>query len=51
MGRVRELLILERELREARKHFDAGEGKVKLERGGRRKRVVIDGVEAEGKEE
>lgn len=38
VGRVRELLSLEKELKEARKQFDTGEGKVGLERGGRKKK-------------
>ena len=44
-GRVRELLGLERELKEARKGFDTGEGRIGLERGagGKRKRGLEDG--------
>lgn len=42
-GRVRELHAVEKKLKEARKQFDTGEGKVGLERGGRKKK--------EGKEE
>lgn len=37
LGRVQELLKMDRELKEARKQFDAAEGKVGLERGGRKK--------------
>ena len=33
LGRVQELLGMERELREARRQFEVGEGKVGLERG------------------
>ena len=36
LGRVNELLALDRELKDARKHFDTDEGKVGLERGGRK---------------
>lgn len=39
LGRVRELLGLERELRDARRQFDTGEGKVGLERGGRKRKA------------
>lgn len=39
LGRVNELLALDRELKEARKQFDTEEGKIGLERGGRKKRV------------
>ena len=34
-GRVKELLAMEKSLKDARKQFDTGEGKVGLERGGR----------------
>lgn len=37
LGRVKELLALERELKEARKQFSTEEGKVGLERGRKRK--------------
>ena len=37
LGRVQELLGMDRELKEARKQFDTGEGKVGLERGGKKK--------------
>jgi len=37
LGRVRELLVMEKELREARKQFSTEEGKVGLERGRKRK--------------
>lgn len=37
-GRVRELLAIDKELKESRKQFDTGEGRVGLERGGRRKK-------------
>lgn len=43
LGRVRELLVMEKELREARKQFSTEEGKVGLERGRKRK-----GGEGEG---
>ena len=36
-GRVRELHLMEKKLKEQRKQFDTGEGKVGLERGGRKK--------------
>ena len=36
-GRVRELHTMEKKLKEHRKQFDTGEGKVGLERGGRKK--------------
>ena len=36
-GRVKELLQIDKELRDSRKQFDTGEGKVGLERGGRKK--------------
>ena len=36
-GRVRELHLMEKRLKEQRKQFDTGEGKVGLERGGRKK--------------
>jgi len=39
-GRVRELHTVEKKLKEARKQFDTGEGKVGLERGGRKKKDV-----------
>ena len=39
LGRVRELLGLERELKEARRQFDTGEGKIGLERGGRKRKA------------
>lgn len=37
LGRVQELLKMDRELKEARKQFDAAEGKVGLERGGKKR--------------
>lgn len=37
-GRVRELLTMEKGLKDARKAFDNGEGRVGLERGGRKKK-------------
>lgn len=37
LGRVNELLALDRELKDARKHFDTLEGKVGLERGRKKK--------------
>ena len=37
-GRIRELLNTDKELKEARKQFDTGEGRVGLERGGRRRK-------------
>ena len=41
-GRVRELQMMEKHLKEHRKQFDTGEGKIGLERGGRKKvRVVV----------
>ena len=46
-GRVRELLAIDKELKESRKQFDTGEGRVGLERGGRRKKED----KVEGKEE
>ena len=51
-GRVKELLTMEKSLKDARKQFDTGEGKVGLERGGRaRKKKIEQGemdVEAQG---
>lgn len=45
-GRVKELLTMEKSLKDARKQFDTGEGKVGLERGPRgRKRKVDAAVE------
>lgn len=40
LGRVNELLALDRELKDARKQFDTEEGKVGLERGGRKKKAA-----------
>ena len=42
LGRIRELLVLDREMREARKGFDTQEGKVGLERGGRKRKAEDD---------
>lgn len=39
LGRTKELLEMERELKEARKQFDTGEGKVGLERGGKKRKA------------
>lgn len=39
LGRVRELLGMEKELKEARKQFNTDEGKIGLERGGRKRKV------------
>lgn len=39
-GRVKELLQIDKHLRDSRKQFDVGEGKVGLERGGRKKKEV-----------
>ncbi|KAG8528063.1 uncharacterized protein KY384_006979 [Bacidia gigantensis] len=46
-GRVKELLAMEKSLKDARKQFDTGEGKVGLERGGRgrKKKVQQEDVE------
>lgn len=41
-GRVKELHMMEKRLKEDRKQFDTGEGKVGLERGGRKKVCSID---------
>ena len=38
-GRVKELLQIDKELKDSRKQFDTGEGKVGLERGGRKKKA------------
>lgn len=51
LGRVKELLGMEKELKEARKHFDTQEGRLGLERGGGgagRKRKFKEAVEGEG---
>lgn len=50
LGRVKELLGMEKELKEARKHFDTQEGRLGLERGGGagRKRKFKEVVEEEG---
>ncbi|KAL9131765.1 MAG: hypothetical protein Q9217_000370 [Psora testacea] len=54
-GRVKELLAMEKSLKDARKQFDTGEGKVGLERGGRgRRKKVEEGemdIEADGQVE
>ena len=41
-GRVKELLAMEKSLKDARKQFDTGEGKVGLERGGRGRKRKVD---------
>lgn len=46
-GRVKELLTMEKSLKDARKQFDTGEGKVGLERGPRGRKRKVD-VAAEG---
>lgn len=53
LGRVKELLGMEKELKEARKHFDTQEGRLGLERGGGagRKRKFKEAVEGEGEGE
>ncbi|KAI4164455.1 MAG: hypothetical protein LQ342_001768 [Letrouitia transgressa] len=43
VGRIRELLVLDREMKEARKGFDTQEGKVGLERSGRKRKAEDDG--------
>ena len=47
-GRVKELLTMEKSLKDARKQFDTGEGKVGLERGGRARRKKGEEVDVEG---
>lgn len=53
LGRVKELMGMEKELKEARKHFDTQEGRLGLERGGGagRKRKFKEAVEGEGEGE
>ncbi|KAL9102329.1 MAG: hypothetical protein Q9163_002509 [Psora crenata] len=41
-GRVKELLAMEKSLKDARTQFDTGEGKVGLERGGRASKKKVD---------
>lgn len=52
-GRVKELLNMEKHLKDSRKQFDTGEGRVGLERGGRKPKKGGDGKlageKAEGK--
>ena len=43
-GRVKELLAMEKSLKDARKQFDTGEGKVGLERGGRGRKKKGEGT-------
>lgn len=42
LGRVRELLGMDKKLKEARKQFNTDEGKVGLERGGRKRKFKED---------
>lgn len=48
LGRVRELLGMDKELKEARKQFSTDEGKVGLERGGRKRKFKEDDELPEG---
>ena len=50
-GRVKELLTMEKNLKDARKQFDTGEGKVGLERGGRGRRKKGEYVDIDGEGE
>ena len=50
-GRVKELLTMEKSLKDARKQFDTGEGKVGLERGGRARRKKGDEADLDGEGE
>lgn len=47
-GRVKELLTMEKSLKDARKQFDTGEGKVGLERGPRGRKRKVDAAAAVG---
>ncbi|MDI1487306.1 MAG: hypothetical protein OHK93_006575 [Ramalina farinacea] len=49
-GRVKELLTMEKSLKDARKQFDTGEGKVGLERGPRGRKRKVDAAAAVGGE-
>ena len=47
LGRMNELIYMEKELKEARKGFNTDEGKVGLERGGRKRKRDGDGEEGD----
>ena len=50
-GRVKELLTMEKNLKDARKQFDTGEGKIGLERGGRGRRKKVEEMDIDGEGE